>query len=65
MSAGVCRARPRDRCGAQNARRSLPIERLGEPSELAAAAVFLCSTRAAYITGETLAVDGGKTRSVF
>ena len=49
----------------EDARRTLPIERLGEPKEFAAAAVFLCSARASYITGETLAVDGGKTRSVF
>lgn len=49
----------------QDARRTLPIERLGEPEEFAAAAAFLCSARASYITGETLAVDGGKTRSVF
>ncbi len=48
-----------------DARRTIPIERLGEPEELAAAAAFLCSARASYITGETLAVDGGKTRSVF
>ncbi len=49
----------------EDARRTLPIERLGEPEEFAAAAAFLCSARASYITGETLAVDGGKTRSVF
>lgn len=48
-----------------NARRTIPIQRLGEPEEFAAAAAFLCSARASYVTGETLAVDGGKTRSVF
>ena len=47
------------------ARRTIAIGRLGDPEELAAAAAFLCSARASYITGETLAVDGGKTRSVF
>jgi NAD(P)-dependent dehydrogenase (short-subunit alcohol dehydrogenase family) len=31
---------------------------------MAAAAVFLCSARAAYITGTTLLVDGGLTVSV-
>ncbi|MCW3010149.1 MAG: family oxidoreductase [Solirubrobacterales bacterium] len=48
-----------------HARATVPIARLGRPEELAAAAAFLCSTRASYITGETIAVDGGKTRSVF
>jgi NAD(P)-dependent dehydrogenase (short-subunit alcohol dehydrogenase family) len=31
---------------------------------MAAAAAFLCSARAGYITGETLTIDGGLTRSV-
>jgi NAD(P)-dependent dehydrogenase (short-subunit alcohol dehydrogenase family) len=33
--------------------------RPGDPEELAAALVFLASDAAAYITGQTLAVDGG------
>jgi 3-oxoacyl-[acyl-carrier protein] reductase len=41
----------------------VPAGRLGRPEEMAAAAVFLCSQRAAYITGTTLLVDGGLTRS--
>jgi len=36
-----------------------PMGRVGEPSELAAAAVWLCSDHASYITGVTLSVDGG------
>lgn len=48
-----------------DAARTIPAGRLGEPEEFAAAAAFLCSPRAAYITGETIAVDGGKTVSVF
>ena len=37
----------------------LPIKRYGTPEEVAAAAVFLASEEAAYITGHVLAVDGG------
>ncbi|MDR0838590.1 MAG: 3-oxoacyl-[acyl-carrier-protein] reductase [Oscillospiraceae bacterium] len=39
----------------------IPQKRLGAPSDIAAAAVFLCSGGAAYITGQVLAVDGGMT----
>jgi NAD(P)-dependent dehydrogenase (short-subunit alcohol dehydrogenase family) len=36
-----------------------PLGRLGEPSDIANAAVFLCSDAASWITGVTLAIDGG------
>lgn len=42
----------------------LPARRLGTVEEFAAAAAFLCSERAGYITGTALLVDGGLTRSV-
>jgi 3-oxoacyl-[acyl-carrier protein] reductase len=44
------------------ARADTPAGRLGTVDELAAAAVFLCSAPAAYITGTTLRVDGGLSR---
>lgn len=42
----------------------VPAGRLGLPEEMAAAAAFLCSTGAAYITGTAIAVDGGLSRAV-
>ncbi|MET0838602.1 MAG: SDR family oxidoreductase, partial [Marmoricola sp.] len=36
-----------------------PVERVGHPEDIAAAAAFLCSDEASYITGQTLYVDGG------
>ena len=44
---------------AQQAR--IPVGRAGDPREVAATAVFLASDAAGYITGQTLAVDGGMT----
>jgi 3-oxoacyl-[acyl-carrier protein] reductase len=37
----------------------IPSGRLGTPADVAAAVLFLCSPQAAYITGETLHVNGG------
>jgi 3-oxoacyl-[acyl-carrier protein] reductase len=37
----------------------IPLGRLGRPADIAAAAAFLCSPEAGYITGETLHVNGG------
>lgn len=42
----------------------VPAGRFGKPEETAAAIAFLCSQAAAYINGVTLAVDGGRTRSL-
>lgn len=38
---------------------SIPLARLGEPDDIAKAVLFLVSDNAAYITGQTLHVDGG------
>ena len=38
-----------------------PIGRMGEPSEVAALAAFLCSSEAAFITGSAYDIDGGVT----
>ena len=37
----------------------IPVGRLGKPEEVAAVVAFLCSTQAAYITGEVVDVNGG------
>ena len=42
---------------------AIPLGRWGRPEEIAAAAVFLCSSAAAFITGEILVIDGGQTIS--
>lgn len=42
----------------------IPMGRLGEPREFAAAVAFLASERASYVTGVSLAVDGGFCRSL-
>jgi len=39
--------------------KSVPLERLGETADIAAAVVFLASAQAGYITGETIHVNGG------
>jgi len=42
----------------------IPMRRVGEPRELGALAAFLASERAAYITGQSIAVDGGWIQSL-
>lgn len=41
--------------------RAVPMRRLGEPEDVAAAVAFLAPERAGYVTGQTLSVSGGLT----
>ncbi|MCE7935193.1 MAG: SDR family oxidoreductase [Chlorobi bacterium CHB2] len=43
----------------KNIQKSIPLGRVGEPEEVAAAVVFLASRQASFITGQTLSVNGG------
>jgi 3-oxoacyl-[acyl-carrier protein] reductase len=42
----------------------VPLQRFGEPKEIADLAVFLCSDRASFLTGGCFVADGGQTRSM-
>lgn len=54
-----------ERLGDLNAREArTPMKRLGDPAEVGAACAFLCSRQAAYITGQTLGIDGGSLMGV-
>jgi 3-oxoacyl-[acyl-carrier protein] reductase len=45
-------------------RKTIPARRYGDPAEFGAAAAFLCSAPASYITGVALRCDGGQIRSL-
>jgi NAD(P)-dependent dehydrogenase (short-subunit alcohol dehydrogenase family) len=45
--------------GEEGIARRLPLRRLGRTEDIAAAALFLCSDAASWITGHTLVIDGG------
>ncbi len=47
-----------------NAVNEIPLKRFGNPEEFAAAVVFLASARASYITGTSIAVDGGWIKNI-
>jgi 3-oxoacyl-[acyl-carrier protein] reductase len=48
-----------DQASKDNLMKSIPLQRLGKPEEIASLVCFLASEEAAYITGQTLNVDGG------
>jgi 3-oxoacyl-[acyl-carrier protein] reductase len=62
---GMIRTPAMDNLGdaALNARiaRAVPLGRLGEPHDIAGAMLYLASEHAAYVTGQTIVVDGGAT----
>ena len=41
-----------------------PVGRVGHPGDIAEMALFLCSDRAGFITGENICIDGGMTRQM-
>ncbi len=49
--------------GDQYAKSSIPMERFGDPEEVADAALFLASEQSSYVNGESLVVDGGVTHT--
>jgi 3-oxoacyl-[acyl-carrier protein] reductase len=48
-----------DESAVANIVRQIPLSRLGQPSDVAGAVLFLVSPQAAFITGQTLSVNGG------
>jgi 3-oxoacyl-[acyl-carrier protein] reductase len=49
----------------EGAKQEVPAARLGRPEEYGDLVAFLCSERAAYITGTVIPIDGGLLRSAF
>ena len=68
VAAGLLRAddpsvSPADQTFGRDFSRRIPLFRLAQPAEIAAVIAFLISPAASYVTGTTLAVDGGLTAS--
>ncbi|GAC1389748.1 MAG: SDR family oxidoreductase [Vulcanimicrobiaceae bacterium] len=49
----------------ESAKTAIPMARVGMPAEFAPTVAFLCGQGAAYITGQTIAIDGGSIKSLF
>jgi len=43
---------------------TIPVRRIGQPSEIGSLCAYLCSPQAGYLTGQTIVVDGGINRSI-
>lgn len=56
--------RLRSLAGGEPSAEGIPVGRVGQPEDFAAAVAFLASERAGYITGVVLNVDGGSVRSL-
>lgn len=50
-----------DEANRKKALESIPLDRIGDPEDIAGAAVFLAAPAGRYMTGQTLVVDGGST----
>lgn len=60
LSPGTIRTRVwEDQGGPDHLSPAYPLQRVGEPADIASALAFLCSDDASFITGQTLTVDGG------
>jgi NAD(P)-dependent dehydrogenase (short-subunit alcohol dehydrogenase family) len=57
LTANLARAGPEPQ---QAAAAAMPLQRVGQPDDVAVAVLWLCSDDASFITGATLLVDGGK-----
>jgi 3-oxoacyl-[acyl-carrier protein] reductase len=53
-----------DQASARQTASSIPLGRLGSAREVGALCAYLCSAHAAYITGQTLVIDGGVSRVI-
>lgn len=49
----------------ERSERQVPMGRLGDPAEFGAVCAFLCSRQAAYLSGQTIAIDGALTHGVY
>ena len=66
VAPGVIRTRMTDRIIAERGdtyRQDIPLQRFGDPGEVASVIRFLCSRDSSYITGQTITVDGGLTNA--